>query len=416
MISKRITSLYRRITVCLTLILFSLFFVLSCQKDEGLKQKDLNALTKAQAKEYFEQTASTLKFLTAGTIPAGTKNADYSLTENMIIDWDEALEGETVDSYVVEIPISMVCPVTALMYDGIGHFNKNIRQVQMNASLLIEKHKADGSLHYSVVTTVGSYSATVNSKYGFLCDKSSFSGYQIFSDEEGNCIKSFVIKNGIIIFASLIPQREIKKVDSCGKDYHFVGLSFCTSKVALTKGGGGESSGEDSRCPYCGRYLSITNGVPYCSHCEEFFEEWTFTICPDCLRPIYDCDCACPICGYPNRYGNTCMCEPGPFDKRCPVCGLYGCNGQHGGDADSTNYNNIDTYSVIVHTNLGGTVSRSIERAFYYNNEQLTLTALPNSGYYFVGWYENNALLSVTNQYSFNVTASRVIYAFFEEQ
>ena len=68
---------------------------------------------------------------------------------------------------------------------------------------------------------------------------------------------------------------------------------------------------------------------------------------------------------------------------------------------------------------FGGAVHRwfmMMERAFYYNNEQLTLTALPNSGYYFVGWYENNALLSVTNQYSFNVTASRVIYAFFEEQ
>lgn len=162
MVSNRVISFPRQIAVCLSLCLIAILFVLSCQKDEGLKQKDPNALTKSQAKEYFEQTASTLKFLTTGTTPAGTKNADYSLTENMIIDWNESLEGETADSYIVEIPIRMASPVTALLYDGIGHYNKNIRQVQMNTSLLIEKHKADGCLHHSVVTTVGSFSATSN--------------------------------------------------------------------------------------------------------------------------------------------------------------------------------------------------------------------------------------------------------------
>ncbi|MBP5423124.1 MAG: hypothetical protein J6Y78_11845, partial [Paludibacteraceae bacterium] len=232
MISKRVTSFFRRITVCLTLILIPFLFVLSCQKDEGLKQKDLNALTKAQAKEYFEQTASTLKFLTAGTIPAGTKNADYSLTENMIIDWDEALEGETVDSYVVEIPISMVCPVTALMYDGIGHFNKNIRQVQMNASLLIEKHKADGSLHYSVVTTVGSYSATVNSKYGFLCDKSSFYGYQIFNEENGNFVSANHYHDGLYEQRKLFSADSIRRIYGTGKDLLCRGITFIFSQNA----------------------------------------------------------------------------------------------------------------------------------------------------------------------------------------
>ena len=64
MTSKRVTSFFGQITVCLTLILFSFLF------------KDPSALTKAQAKEYFEQTASTLKFLTTGITPADTKNAD----------------------------------------------------------------------------------------------------------------------------------------------------------------------------------------------------------------------------------------------------------------------------------------------------------------------------------------------------
>ena len=415
MISKRITSLYRRITVCLTLILFSLFFVLSCQKDEGLKQKDLNALTKAQAKEYFEQTASTLKFLTAGTIPAGTKNADYSLTENMIINWDQALEGETADSYVVEVPISMVSPITALMYDGVGHFNKNIHQAQMNASLLIEKHKADGCMHHLLVTTVGSYSkAVANTKYGFLCDKASFSGYQIFSSEEGIMESSKLYSKGLVFDADLLPTDQMIKVDSLGTDRIYSGLRFGSSSRPSTKGGGGLDSGEDFTCPYCGGTLSNEGGYYVCNNCIIYFYDMFDVRCPYCLELVQYCTCVCPKCGFPNRYFNTCMCNP-PSGDQCPYCGTYGCNGQCGGGADSTENMNT-TYSLLITTNnQGGYVSKSIERSYYFYNEYILLTAHPNSGYTFNGWYEDNILISSNLQYSFSITCDRVLVAFFEE-
>ena len=76
MISKRVTSFIRRITVCLTFFTMIVLFALSCQKDGGIKQKDPNALTKSEAKAYFEQAAATLKFLTA---PCGPANQEPGL-------------------------------------------------------------------------------------------------------------------------------------------------------------------------------------------------------------------------------------------------------------------------------------------------------------------------------------------------
>ena len=414
MISKRVSPFFRQITVCLTLILIPFLFVLSCQKDEGLKQKDPNALTKSQAKEYFEQTATTLKFLTAGITPTETKNSDNSLTENMVIEWEQSVEGETSDSYVVEVPIRMMSSVTALLYDGVGHLNKNIRPVQMNASLLIEKHKADGCMHHLIVITVGSYSkAVANAKYGFLCDKSSFSGYQIFSSEDGNVESSKLFSKGLEFDAALLPINQMIKVDSLGTDRIYSGLRFGSSVRPVTKGGGGLDSGEDFSCPYCGGTLSNEGSYYVCNNCIIYFYDMFDVRCPYCLELAQYCICVCPKCGFPNRYFNTCMCNP-PSGDQCPYCGVYGCNGQCGGGADSTNMNT--TYTLFITTNnQGGYVSKSIERAYYFHNEYISLTAHPYSGYSFNGWYENNILISSSIQYSFSITCDRELVAFFEE-
>ena len=76
MINKLITFFLRRVIVFITL--FSILLLSSCNKYEELKQRDSNALTKFQAKDYFEQTASTLKFITASSTPVGTKDVDCS--------------------------------------------------------------------------------------------------------------------------------------------------------------------------------------------------------------------------------------------------------------------------------------------------------------------------------------------------
>ena len=49
----------------------------------------------------------------------------------------------------------------------------------------------------------------------------------------------------------------------------------------------------------------------------------------------------------------------------------------------------------------------------YILNQSVTLTATPNEGYSFVGWYENGELVSADATYTFNVTADRNITATF---
>jgi Leucine-rich repeat (LRR) protein len=51
----------------------------------------------------------------------------------------------------------------------------------------------------------------------------------------------------------------------------------------------------------------------------------------------------------------------------------------------------------------------------YYNNDTVTLTAIPNEGYKFVRWTENETEVSTANPYTFTVSANKTIIAEFEE-
>lgn len=447
MISKRVTSLFRRITVCLTVSLLSLLFVLSCQKDEGLKQKDSNALTKAQAKEYFENNACTLKFLTAGSTLAGTKNADYSLTENMIIEWDQALEGEIEDSYVVEIPIRMVSPITVLLYDGVGHLNKNIRQVQMTISLLIERHKDDACLNHYLVTTIGSYLGNLGDiRYGYLANKTSFSGYQIFSTADGMLLKANNYQAGISRERFLFTEKQISKIDSLGRDLKFKGISFVFSKGALTKGGGGLTSGEDKACTnpdcYDTMWVMEVNSfyiIYWCPTCgtQTIVYIDPLDTCPVCLCPQQLCIC-CTVCHYypciccDECHSYPCICNPNPEpdpepdpntnpeepekpepdDTTCDLCGRQGCDGSCQLIAPNSNWFYLINVAVDSSTPYG-TVSKYPRGNYIGAGITVQLTAYPYSGYYFMGWKINGSIVSTQNPYPFYAASNLNIYAVF---
>ena len=334
MVRNRVISFPRQIAICLSLCLIAILVVLSCQKDEGLKQKDPNALTKSQAKEYFEQTASTLIFLTTGTTPAGTKNADYSLTENMIINWDQALEGETADSYVVEVPIRMVHGLDAAVHKGLGQFNNVIKKVAINSSLLIFRLKGSGDYSHKVVYSVGEYlQGDCQSKFPFSSNKEGFSGYLITSSENGAIEHFLYYENNNVhtISASELITSRSQKIDKFGKDLPVMGFSLTLPVAILTKGGGGTSSGEDNLCPYCLQNgLSFNGDYYYCSNCNGYVYIFEYLVCPDCLSQLYNCLCICSHCGF---FKKDCKCRPDE-DELCPECGLPGCNGrcQQGGD------------------------------------------------------------------------------------
>lgn len=438
MVRNRAPSFPRQIIVCLSFSLIIALFALSCQKDGGIKQNDPNALTKSEAKAYFEQTAATLKFLTAPCGPAETKNQDYSLTENMVIEWDQALEGETADSYVVEVPIRMVSPVSALLYDGIGHLNKNIRQVQMNVSLVIEKHKDDGCIHHYVSTTVGSYSKSVaNTKYGFLCDKSSFYGYQIFNEENGNFVSANHYHDGLYEQRKLFSADSIRRIYGTGKDLLCRGITFIFSQNAITKGGGGATSGESTNCPSCGTAIDVTrvkDGIYICICGERFIvlidpesNIWNYETCTQCGFPLPICICICQQCGY---YKSECICNTGA--TYCPHCHNPSCDGScqsgnGGSSGNNGNGNNGESgglpsgyYQVLVQVHFDayleqphGAVSITPDATSFEAGSTVTISATPFSGYQFVGWRLNGVMITSDNPYSFTVSEHQTYYAVF---
>ncbi len=433
MISKRVTSFFRRITVCLTVSTMIVLFALSCQKDDGIKQKDPNALTKAQAKEYFEQNARTLKFFTSGLTPAGTKNLDCSLTENMIIEWEQAIEGNNEDCYYVEVPIRMATSVKAILYDAVGNLNNNIREVNIFVSLLIQKEKVTDHISCLIVSNVGRFSSLPNnSKYCVSCNKDNYSGYQIFSKENGDYYSSFVYNEGVRSNISLIPQYMISRIDSLGHDILCSGISFVYCGHMNTKGGdGGMYSGENLVCPNCNTSLTVlSDHYAFCPECSYTIGGLISSeICPICLSPYeYDnlysnepgrCKC-CPDC---HQY--PCICGEG--DPLCPFCWSYGCNGScmqgnNGGGSNGGNGNNgnsgtfIHIVGAVDSLTLYGHVEQQPWGEYYNYGAQVSLMAYPNTGFRFSGWKKDGVLVSNENPLLVYAYQDMTFYAVFRDE
>ncbi|MDO4337064.1 MAG: InlB B-repeat-containing protein [Eubacteriales bacterium] len=69
-------------------------------------------------------------------------------------------------------------------------------------------------------------------------------------------------------------------------------------------------------------------------------------------------------------------------------------------------------WTVTVNAGYGGTVSGG---GTYEENSTVTLTAVPNSGYRFIGWKEGGKTVSTEAEISFTVTKDRTLTAVFEE-
>ena len=67
-------------------------------------------------------------------------------------------------------------------------------------------------------------------------------------------------------------------------------------------------------------------------------------------------------------------------------------------------------YTITAITSTGGTVSGS---GTYGQNASVTLSATPNSGFMFEGWYENGTRVNTNATYLFSVTANRTLEARF---
>lgn len=71
----------------------------------------------------------------------------------------------------------------------------------------------------------------------------------------------------------------------------------------------------------------------------------------------------------------------------------------------------LPTFTITATATTGGQVSGDGE---YEENEEVTLTATPDSGYEFVRWEEDSETVSTDNPYMFNAEGDRVLLAVFE--
>lgn len=73
-----------------------------------------------------------------------------------------------------------------------------------------------------------------------------------------------------------------------------------------------------------------------------------------------------------------------------------------------------ELYLSVSPTDAGIAVDAETEN-FYYENDQVVVTALSNNGYTFVNWTENGAEVSTEAEYTFNITSDRELVANFRE-
>ncbi len=82
-----------------------------------------------------------------------------------------------------------------------------------------------------------------------------------------------------------------------------------------------------------------------------------------------------------------------------------------GGNSDGSNPTTPTSYRITVNANEGGYVSGSGD---YNHGDIAEISAAPDNGYKFVGWYEDGTLVSTSLNYSFTVRSSRTFMAKFE--
>lgn len=71
-----------------------------------------------------------------------------------------------------------------------------------------------------------------------------------------------------------------------------------------------------------------------------------------------------------------------------------------------------ENYTITVNAEGGGSVSGG---GSYKEGVSATVTAMPDDGYKFVGWMENDGLISTEDSYTFTVTSNRTLTAVFEK-
>ena len=96
-----------------------------------------------------------------------------------------------------------------------------------------------------------------------------------------------------------------------------------------------------------------------------------------------------------------------------PNATAYGTEGDLWNGLIVTFKQNATTYTITASAATGGTVSGGGE---YSEGAPVTLTANPNTGYFFEGWFESGLLVSRNSQYTFTASSDRTLQAKFTQE
>ena len=153
---------------------------------------------------------------------------------------------------------------------------------------------------------------------------------------------------------------------------YFVGAWASPTAGGTVSGGGSYSFGD--RC-----YLNATANPGYT------FQYWKCAD-PDCSHPIVSQEASYTVDIGTNYHGHH---APGSYDA--DIYSFIAC------------FSPLSTYNINVSSNPNdaGGVSGG---GTYYEGSTCTLTAIPNTGYYFIKWTKNGTEVSTNPTYSFTVT------------
>ena len=298
--------------------LLALLVFHSCSHDGFDRGKGKSGLSIDEARAYFENNATDLRYNELVYSYTPTKADD-----NIVPLWNKAMCGTTLNSEVVMVPILETGKIKAFLTITLfGRKDGTADNVKVESHLVIQRYNTSKKMRRFITTVVGISDDAKANPYLFTGDRTKFQGFMLISDETGKCEDVFYYTGGRRLKMQIGNYTAEEKRNNKYLQVS-VGFSFMETSVAV-KGGGGHLSGEDgdSYCYNCHSLSNFDSGV--CAVCgaepQEIGGGEGYFFCKGCGELVESCTC---------EQEPTPDTDPvNPNEEACPLCGNINCCGE----------------------------------------------------------------------------------------